>query len=105
MKLLNKKHDMFKPLDPILHSELRLSILNILINEKSAEFSSIKEITGSSSGNVSIQLKKLEAAGYIDLKKNFKGSYPLTTCKPTRKGIKAFEAYCVAIKDYLKIRK
>lgn len=96
---------MFKPLDPILHSELRLSILNILINEKSAEFSTIKEITGSSAGNISIQLKKLEVAGYIEIKKKFKGSYPLTTCKPTKKGIKAFVEYSIAIKDYLKIKK
>ena len=96
---------MLLPLDPILHSELRLVITSFLMNEKLSDFSSIKEATGSSSGNISIQLKKLEDNGYIETKKSFKGSYPLTSCKMTKKGIRAFKVYSQNIKEYLKVKK
>jgi DNA-binding transcriptional ArsR family regulator len=96
---------MVRPLDPILHSELRLAIVSFLMNEKSADFSKIKEHTGSSSGNISIQLKKLEDCGYIETKKSFKGAYPQTSCKMSKKGIKAFDEYSQIIKEYLKVRK
>jgi len=95
---------MFKPLDPILHSELRLAIVALLMQEKSADFSTIKEATGSTSGNISIQLKKLEEVGYVETKKAFKGSYPQTTCKLTKKGIKAFDEYAKIMKEYLKVK-
>ena len=92
---------MFKPLDPLLHSELRLAIISLLVSVKEAEFSFLKEKTGATSGNLSIQIQKLYEADYIVIEKSFKGNYPLTTCRITKKGIEAFEQYVEAIKSYL----
>jgi DNA-binding transcriptional ArsR family regulator len=91
----------FKPLDTILHSELRLAVTSLLISVKEAEFGFLKEKTGATAGNLSVQIQKLADAGYITVEKSFKGNYPLTTCKITKKGIKAFEDYVEAIKSYL----
>lgn len=96
---------MFKELDPILHSQLRLAVMSLLISVKEAEFTFIKEKTNSSAGNLSVQVQKLKDAGYIDVEKQFKDNYPLTTCKITKKGITAFESYVRALQDYLKIGK
>jgi DNA-binding MarR family transcriptional regulator len=74
------------------------------MNVRSAEFSFLLEKTGATKGNVSVQLKKLEEAGYIEISKSFRNNYPLTTCKITRKGIEAFERYVDAIRDYLGTR-
>ena len=92
---------MFKPLDPLLHSELRLAIISLLVSVQEAEFSFLKEKTGATSGNLSIQIQKLYEADYIVVEKSFKGNYPLTTCRVTKKGIEAFEQYVEAIKSYL----
>jgi hypothetical protein len=93
---------MFKPLDPLLHSELRLGVVSLMVGVKEAEFSYLKEKTGATAGNLSVQLQKLQDAGYISIQKSFRDNYPLTTCKITPKGIKAFEDYVEAIKSYLK---
>ena len=70
---------MFKDLDPILHSQLRLSIVSILISVEEAGFTFIKESTGAAAGNISIQIKKLQEAGYVNVEKTFKNNYPNTT--------------------------
>jgi DNA-binding transcriptional ArsR family regulator len=96
---------MFKELDPILHSQLRLAVMSLLIGVKEAEFTFIKEKTNATAGNLSVQVQKLKDAGYIDVSKQFKDNYPLTTCKITKKGILAFESYVKALQDYLKTGK
>jgi DNA-binding transcriptional ArsR family regulator len=93
---------MFKELDPILHSQLRLAVMSLLIGVKEAEFTFIKEKTNSTAGNLSVQVQKLKEVGYIDVVKQFKDNYPLTTCKITPKGIEAFEEYVKALQQYLK---
>ena len=93
---------MFKDLDPILHSQLRLAVMSLLISVKEAEFTFIKEKTNSTAGNLSVQLQKLKDIGYIDITKKFKDNYPQTTCKVTKKGIDAFENYVNALQGYLK---
>lgn len=93
---------MFKDLDPILHSQLRLAIVSLLIGLKEAEFTFIREKTNSTAGNLSVQVQKLKDAGYILVTKKFKDNYPLTTCKITPKGIAAFEAYVKTLQVYLK---
>ncbi len=95
---------MFKPLDPLLNSELRLAIMSLLIGVEEADFKFLKENTGATAGNLSVQLKKLSAAAYIEIKKSFKGNYPHTTCKLTPKGIKAFEKHVEALKSYINIK-
>ena len=92
---------MLKDLDPLLHSQLRLGVISILISVESAEFTFLKQKTDSTAGNLSVQLEKLSAAGYIEITKSFKGKKPLTTCKITRKGIKAFEDYVSVLKEYI----
>lgn len=93
---------MFKDLDPILHSQLRLAIMSLLISVDSADFVYIREKTGATAGNLSVQVDKLSAAGYIEVTKQFKGKYPQTICKITKEGIAAFETYVKAIQSYLK---
>ena len=92
---------MFKDLDPLLHSQLRLAIISLLITVEEAEFSFIKEKTNATAGNISVQLDKLQEAGYIKIEKTFKGKYPLTKCSITKKGIKAFEDYVKTIQQYI----
>lgn len=92
---------MFGDLDPLLHSQLRLAVMSLLISVESAEFTFLKEKTQSTAGNLSVQLDKLSEAGYITIEKSFKGKRPLTTCKITTKGIKAFEDYVKILKQYI----
>ena len=92
---------MFKELDPLLHSQLRLAIMSLLISVEEAEFTFIKEKTGATSGNLSVQVDKLKQAGYIEVNKSFRNNYPLTMCKVTPKGIEAFDSYVQALKQYL----
>ena len=92
---------MFKDLDPLLHSQLRLAIMSLLIGLESAEFVFIKEKTNSTAGNLSVQLDKLSEAGYLAIDKSFKGKKPVTTCRITKKGLKAFEDYVTVLKQYI----
>jgi DNA-binding transcriptional ArsR family regulator len=92
----------FKELDPILHSQLRLAVMSLLISVKEAEFTFLKEKTNATAGNLSVQIQKLKDAGYIDVSKQFKDNYPQTTCKITQKGVEAFEQYVKALNEYIK---
>ncbi len=100
--LKGKANAMYKDLDPLLHSQVRLSIMSILVGVKKAEFSYLLENIKTTKGNLSFQLNKLKEAGYIKIIKSFKGNYPLTTCNITEKGIKAYEVYFNAINGYFK---
>ncbi len=66
-----------------------------------ANFNYIKEATSATSGNISIQIKKLQEAGYIRVKKSFKNNYPNTTLSITKKGMEAFENYVKSLKKYI----
>ena len=92
---------MFKELDPILHSQLRLAVTSLLIGVKEAEFTFLKEKTGATAGNLSVQIQKLKDAGYIEVQKQFKDNYPQTVCRITSKGIDAFETYVKALQSYI----
>jgi DNA-binding MarR family transcriptional regulator len=92
---------MFKDLDPLLHSQLRLAVMSLLLGLESADFTFIKEKTKSTAGNLSVQLDKLSEAGYIKIEKSFSGKKPLTTCRITKKGINAFEDYVNTLKEYI----
>ncbi len=93
---------MFKNLDPVLHSQVRLAVMSLLINLKSAEFSYLLENIETTKGNLSFQLSKLKDAGYIDIKKTFRKNYPLTTAEITPKGLEAYEIYVQAISEYFR---
>lgn len=94
---------MFRELDPLLHSELRLGVMSLLIGVESADFVYIKEQTGATSGNLSIQLDKLSRAGYISIEKTFKGKMPRTVCRITAHGREAFQKYVENLKSYLNL--
>ncbi|MBQ6068317.1 MAG: transcriptional regulator [Bacteroidales bacterium] len=92
---------MLPKLDPLLHSELRLAIMSILAGVESADFTFLKEQTGATSGNLSVQIDKLTTAQYITAEKGFKGKLPCTTCKITQTGQEAFARYVDALQAYL----
>jgi len=95
----------FKDLDPLLHSQLRLAVVSLLISVKEAEFTFLKEKTGATAGNLSVQINKLKEADYIEVIKQFKDNYPQTICRITPKGVSAFETYVKAITGYINIDK
>ena len=92
-----------KELDPLLHSQLRLAVMSILMNVDEADFVYLKEQTGATAGNLSVQLDKLSSAGYITMERGFSGKKTRTTCRATATGRSAFEAYVIAIKEYLNL--
>jgi DNA-binding PadR family transcriptional regulator len=92
---------MLKELDPLLHSQLRLGVMSLLVNVESAEFTWLKEQTRATAGNLSVQLDKLSEAGYISVEKTFRGKKPLTTCRITKQGLKAFQDYVETLKQYI----
>jgi DNA-binding MarR family transcriptional regulator len=94
---------MFKELDPLLHSQLRLAIMSLLIGVEEADFVYLKEQTGATSGNLSVQIDKLNEAGYIKVQKTFQGKMPRTLCKITSKGVNAFDEYVKNLKSYIAI--
>lgn len=93
---------MFKELDPILHSPLRLAVVSLLISVREAEFTFLKEKTEATAGNLSVQISKLKEAGYIEVMKQFRDNYPQTICKITPEGVKAFDQYVKNLQTYLK---
>jgi DNA-binding transcriptional ArsR family regulator len=95
---------MFKDLDPLLHSQLRLAVMSLLISVEEADFVFLREQTGATSGNLSVQIEKLKEAGYIEVEKMFRGKMPRTVCKITTVGLSAFEEYVKNLQTYIKER-
>jgi DNA-binding MarR family transcriptional regulator len=91
----------YKQLDPILHSQLRLAIISLLAGAEIAEFTYIREQTGATAGNISIQITKLKEAGYIEVVKKFRNNYPQTLCSITPFGREKFAEYVSTLRDYL----
>lgn len=92
---------MFDRLDPLLHSELRLAVMSVLVGADEADFVYLRQQTGATAGNLSVQLDKLFAAGYITVEKGFQGKKPRTTCRITPEGRAAFETYVEALRSYI----
>lgn len=92
---------MYIDLDPLLHSQLRLAIISMLVTSEKVEFTHIQEETKAAAGNISLQIKKLQEAGYINVEKTFKNNYPRTMLSITDKGVKAFESYVNDLKKYI----
>lgn len=91
---------MLRELDPLLHSQLRLGIMSILISVVEADFLYIKEKTGATAGNLSVQIEKLSQANYITVEKKFKGKKPQTICRISEQGKEAFGRYVEDLKTY-----
>ena len=84
---------MDKSLEKLLFNPIRLKIISFLICVEKANFKKLMEITDSSKGNISVQLKKLENKGLIKINKTYFNNYPLTICKITNKGKKGFKLF------------
>ena len=95
---------MMKELNPLLHSQLRLAVMSILMNVEEADFVYLREKTDSTAGNLSVQLDKLSAAGYIAVEKGFVGKKTRTVCQITEQGRKAFEEYVDTLKQYINLK-
>ena len=83
----------FPVINPLLHSELRLKIMVVLNSLESADFMYLLRITESTRGNVSIQIKTLREAGYLDVEKTGVGPLSHTVCRITKKGKDALRVY------------
>lgn len=92
---------MYDDLDPLIHSQLRLAIISMLVASEKVEFTHIQEETKAAAGNISIQIKKLLEAGYINVEKSFMNNYPKTMVSITSKGLEAFENYVSNLKKYI----
>lgn len=88
-------------LDSLLHSQLRLAVISLLLPVEEADFSYLKEQSGATAGNLSVQIDKLAKAGYIDVRKEIVGRKPRTTCRLTEKGREKLAEYVAALKTYL----
>ena len=79
---------MFPKLDPLLHSELRLAVMSILAGVDEADFTYLKKQTGATSGNLSVQIDKLTAAGYITVEKASRARCPAPPARSPRQARK-----------------
>jgi len=80
-------------MDKMLFNIIRLKIMSTLISVDTCDFSYLLKVTESTKGNLSIQLKKLGEAKYINVKKCFENNYPKTRYKITSKGVRLFEKF------------
>lgn len=80
-------------LDPMLHERGRLAIVAVLAAVEGLSFTELRDTLDMTDGNLSIHLQKLEDKGYVEIDKRFVGRRPLTTCRLTRAGRKAFARY------------
>ncbi|MBO6506266.1 MAG: transcriptional regulator [Kordiimonadaceae bacterium] len=85
----------------IIHGRLRLGVMSYLANEEAATFTELKDTLGVTQGNLSVQMRKLEDAGYIEVEKKIVGRKPLTTIRLTKDGRDAFRVYVEALTGVL----
>jgi DNA-binding HxlR family transcriptional regulator len=93
--------DELPELDPVIHGKLRLAVLSLLIGVEEADFSWLRQKTGSTDGNLGAQMLKLEEAGYVAMEKRFAGRKPQTLYRMTPSGREALAAYVSALKHLL----
>ena len=90
----------FKDLDPLLHNELRLRVMAALDSLEDADFVYLKQLTKATSGNLSVQITKLEEAGYIKVSRSGEGRGSHTVCRISSAGSRAMRSYQRALLAY-----
>jgi len=80
-------------LDRVIHEPARLRLMALLAGVEEADFLWLQRESGLTKGNLSSHLAKLEEAGYVDVRKMFRGKIPLTVLRLARPGRKAFDDY------------
>ena len=88
-------------LDPVIHGKLRLAVLSLLVAVDQADFTWLRQKTGSTDGNLGAQMLKLEEAGYVSMEKRFAGRKPQTLYRMTSTGREALTNYVAALKQIL----
>ncbi len=89
-------------LDDAIHGRLRLGIMAYLMDVEAADFTELKTVLDATQGNLSVHLRKLEEAGYVEIVKSFQGRKPLTRVHVTPTGRKAFADYLDALAGLVK---
>lgn len=87
--------------DRLIHEPARTMLIAILYNLEKADFLYLQREAGLTKGNLSAHLTKLEAAGYVQIEKSFRGKIPLTLCSLTENGRQAFETYRQKLKEFV----
>ena len=80
-------------LDRVVHEPARLMIVTILSVVEAADFVYLLHETALNKGTLSSHLARLEEAGYVEIKKTFRGKVPCTLLRLTKPGRQAFEEY------------
>lgn len=88
-------------LNPVIHGKLRLALLSLLTGVEDAEFTWLRDKTGSTDGNLGAHLARLEEAGYVRAKKKFVNRKPRTRYRMTDAGHQALTDYIHALKQVL----
>lgn len=88
-------------IDDVIHGKLRLGIMAYLSSVNPASFPELLRKTGTSNGNLSTHLTKLEDAGYIQQEKGYNGKRPQTLIHLTDEGRAAWIKYLDAMKAVL----
>ena len=84
-------------LDEVIHGRVRLGIMAFLSSAEAADFSTLKARLQLTDGNLSVHLRKLEEAGYVEMSKAFVGKKPQTNVRITPAGRSAFASYLDAL--------
>jgi len=80
-------------INPLIHAPTRLKIMAYLSIVESADFTFLMRQTGLTRGNLSVNLRKLEDAGYISITKEFVDRIPRTLIRLTSIGREAIQTY------------
>jgi DNA-binding MarR family transcriptional regulator len=84
-------------IDDVIHVRMRLGIMAYLADAEMADFNTLKALLKTTQGNLSVHLRKLEAAGYVAIDKGFSGRKPLTRVRMVPAGRQAFATYIEAL--------
>jgi len=84
-------------IDDVIHGRLRLGVMAYLSNAEVADFNELKNVLEVTQGNLSVQLRRLEEAGYVTIEKGFLGRKPRTQVRISDAGRRAFAVYLEAL--------
>jgi DNA-binding MarR family transcriptional regulator len=105
LRLEKVAEDVSNDLDKVIHERMRLGMLSALAANEKLSFADLKGLLNTSDGNISVQARKLEEAGYLTVEKSFNGRMPLTEFKATAAGRKALERYLDHMEALIKAMK
>ncbi len=88
-------------LDPLIHERLRLGILSALAVQEFLTFTELRNLLQTTDGNLSVQARRLEAAGYVTCDKVFEGRKPKSTYRLSDAGRAALEDYLETLSGLL----